>query len=379
MYRYDCCMRPVLITVALVLLVAVSLTAGVLAADWPFWRRAWAWHAAAPQAPVRLPGAWARLTSVSGVRDLPLDVDPGVTAAVSRLLDDAATVALLVARDDRVLFEYYGGTADADVRFDGGELSTLPLVVLYGAAAERGVGATLDGSVATQLGEWSEDPRGEITARLLLQGLSGLQGANGSLFNPFGRSARLASGPNFERAALSFRTAWPAGSHFAANPADAQLAATVLARAANRPLRDLLHEWVVEPLQFASVNVLLDRHRGSMAAHCCIQARARDWLSLGLLVAQQGALGGRRVYSEQFAQQIERTSPVAPNRGLGLRRIELQGGGHGLLAQGRTRLLLADTGSRTAWLWIRTADFTPRQIQELLSAAAEGSPRQPAP
>jgi CubicO group peptidase (beta-lactamase class C family) len=372
-------MRPVLIALALLMLVTVSLAAGVLAADWPFWQRAWAWHEATPQSPVRLPGARARLESAAGVRDLPLDVDPGITSAVSRLLDDAGTAALLVARDDRVLFEYYGGTADADVRFDGGELSTLPLVVLYGAAAERGVGATLDGSIATQLGEWREDARGEITARLLLQGLSGLEGANGSLFNPFGRTARLASGPNFERAALSFRTTWPAGSHFVANPADAQIAATVLARAAERPLMGLLHEWVVEPLQFASINVLLDRHRGAMAAHCCIQARARDWLSLGLLVAQGGTLGGRRVYSEQFAQQIERTSPVAPDRGLGLRRIELQDGRHGLLAQGRTRLLLADPASRTAWLWISTADFTPGQIDQLLGAATEGSARQPAP
>jgi hypothetical protein len=373
-------MRPVLIAVSLLLLVATALVTGVLASDWPFWQRAWRWHASAPLPPERLPGAHARVEGRGSARDLPLAADPAVTAAVSTLLDDPVTEALLVARDDRLLFEYYGAATSAGQRLDGQELAIVPLVLLHGAAAQRGVGPALDQSIAGQLAEWRQDARGEITPRQLLQGLSGLEGADGFLLNPFGHTARLVSGPNFARAALRFRTAWPAGSHYAANPADAQLAALVLVRGTGQPLTVLLRDWLVEPLGLDSMRVLLDRHRGSAAAHCCVQARARDWLSLGLVVAQGGRLEGRQVVSGGFVREIGTSSPVAPERGLGFELVagaSPGGGNRVLLVPGRRRLLLADTASRTAWLWIGRRDFGATHRSALLAAtaAARQSPR----
>lgn len=368
-------MRPLLIVVTLVLLVVASLLTGVVASDWPFWQRAWRWHAAAPAIPARLPGAHAWLASPGEVRELPADADPAISAAVSSLLGGEATEALLVARDDRLLFEYYGPRSGPGARFDSRELSMLPLVALYGAAAERGVGTGLDGGVATQFDEWREDPRGSITPRQLLQGLSGLEAARGEWLNPFGRAARLASGPNFERAALGFRRVWPAGSHYAANPVDAQLAGAALARSVGQPLSSLLDSWLIEPLGLDSVQVLLDRHRGQMAAHCCVRARARDWLTIGLLFAQKGVVAGERVYPERFATQIESSSPVAPQRALGMERVGLAHGGTGLLVGGRQRMLLADPATRTVWLWISAEDFQPAQRVALV-AAAGGAQRQ---
>ncbi|MET0291383.1 MAG: hypothetical protein ABW136_03395, partial [Steroidobacteraceae bacterium] len=184
--------------------------------------------------------------------------------------------------------------------------------------------------------------------------------------------ARLASGPNFARAALTFRSAWPAGSHYAANPADAQLAAMALVRSTGRPLTSLVGQWLVEPLGFDSVQVLLDRHRGAMAAHCCLRARARDWLTLGLLLAQRGTVDGRRVYSERFAGEIESSTPVAPSRALGVERVPLAEGAVGLLVAGGQRLLLADPSTRTAWLWIGSREFQPSHRAALLAAAVPG-------
>ena len=370
-------MRPLLITVSMLLLIVLSLATGVLAADWPFWQRAWRWHVAAPGSPASLPGAHLRVGSAAAPVDLPLDDDQAVTSAVSALLDDEDTQALLVARGDHVLFEYYGADADAGTRLDGRELSALPLVVMYGAAAAQGVPITLDMPVATQLDAWSDDARKQITPRLLLQGLSGLEVRQGDwVLNPFGKQARLLSGPNFERAALRFREAWPAGSHFARNGADAQLAAVVLARAAGRPVTDLLRGWLVEPLGFDAMRVLLDRHRGAMALHCCVQARARDWLSLALLIAQNGELAGRRIYSEAYAREIPDSSPVAPDRALGLARVDLGGSVPGLLAVGAGRLLLVDADSRTAWLWFSRRPLGSTDMDALRQAAARSAGRQ---
>lgn len=370
-------MRPLLITASLLLLIVASLATGVLAADWPFWQRAWRWHVAGTAAPEELPGAHLRIAGATTVVDLPLDVDAAATSAVSNLLDDEATEALLVARGNRVLFEYYGAGVDAASRLDGHELSSLPLVVLYGAAVARGLAVPIDGTIGAQLSAWRDDARGAITPRLLLQGLSGLESrAADSALNPFGKQARLLSGPNFERAALRFRGAWPPGSHFAANGADAQLAAAVLTQATGRPLADLMRDWLVEPLGFESMRVLLDRHRGAMAAHCCLQARARDWLGMALLVAQQGEVGGVRIFDEAYARDIPVSSPVAPSRALGFERVDLGGSVPGLLAAGARRLLLVDADSRTAWLWFSRRELTEAERQDLLSAAAQAAGRQ---
>jgi len=372
-------MRPLLITASLLLLIALSLATGVIAADWPFWQRAWRWHVAGSQAAAELPGAHRRIVGAAMPTDLPLDVDPAVTSAMSSLLDDEATQALLVARGDRVLFEYYGAGADAGTRFDGRALSALPLVALYGAAIAQGLPVSLDAPVRAQLPGW-DDARGDITPRLLLQGLSGLEVREGdTVLNPFGKHARLLSGPNFAQAALRFRQAWPAGSHFAANPADAQLAAVVLARASGRPLTELMRTLLAEPLGMDTMRVLLDRHRGAMAAHCCVQARARDWLTLGLLIAQRGEVAGRRIYARSFADEIPVSSPVAPARALGVERVPVGGQAVGLLAAAPDRLLLVDGDSGTAWLWFSRRALGDADRDALQKAAASAAARQSQP
>lgn len=375
-------MRPVLIVLALVLLVVSSVVGGVLLADWPFWQRAWRWQQAAPEWPSQLPGARLLITAPVPAREMPMASDAAVTAAVSELLDDESTEALLVARADHLLFEYYGQGTGPGTRFDGRELSSLPVMLLYGAAAQRGTGPVLDQGVGAVLAEWREDPRGQITPRQLLQGLSGLDTTRGSFLNPFGRWARLASGPNFERAALRWELTWPPGSRYAANPADAQLAAAALRASAGRAVADLLRDWLVTPLALDGMRVLLDRHRGSMAAHCCVQARARDWLTLVLLLAQDGEVAGERIYPEDFAHEMVGVSPVAPERALGVQRVQLPDGSQALLARGRTRLLLADPHSRAAWLWFRGEAAEEEAVSRLVNAAlrarsandAEGSP-----
>jgi hypothetical protein len=343
-YRYDCFMRPVLVVLALVLLILLSVTVGVLAADWPFWQRAWQWQVASSPWPARLPGAHAVLRPATEVRELPRGVDASVSAAVSELLDAEGTEAL-------------------------------PVMLLYGAAALRGSGPPLDEGVGALLPAWQEDPRGQITPRQLLQGLSGLEAPRWAPLNPFGKAARLAAGPNFERAALRYRSAWPPGSHYAANPADPQLAAAVLARSTGLPVAALLRDWLAQPLGLDTLRVLLDRHRGSMAVHCCVQARARDWLTLGLLVAQDGELAGRRIYPARFAQQVLGTSPVAPERALGVQRVRLAAGETALLVRGHNRLLLADPHARAAWLWFGSRDLDDAALARLLRAVDATAPR----
>jgi len=110
--------------------------------------------------------------------------------------------------------------------------------------------------------------------------------------------------------------------------------------------------------------------------HCCVRARARDWLTLALLIAQQGEVAGRRVYSPAHAREVSVSSPVAPTRALGVERVDLGGSVPGLLAAGAERLLLVDADSRTAWLWFSRRELASSDLDALRGAAARSAGRQ---
>jgi hypothetical protein len=59
--------------------------------------------------------------------------------------------------------------------------------------------------------------------------------------------------------------------------------------------------------------------------------------------------------------------------------VELPGGGNALLAAGARRLLLADSASRTAWLWVGSRDLQGSHRTALLEAAAQAAGRQSQP
>ena len=131
-------MRRLLVTFCLVWLVLASLAVGVLAADWPFWQRAWHWHAAPSGYPDHVPGSWLGLGRGAGSA-LP-EAEPASPegAALLQLAAKYATQALLVTRGDTTLAQYYGVGVNADTLLQGRGLTELILAPLYGVARLTG-------------------------------------------------------------------------------------------------------------------------------------------------------------------------------------------------------------------------------------------------
>jgi CubicO group peptidase (beta-lactamase class C family) len=357
-----------LVLFVLVFVVAVSFGIAVVAADWPFWQRAWRWHSAGPAGPAEVPGAWARIGTGVGDPWPAVEPDPQISAVLTQLAVETAARALLVVRDGQLLVEHYGKNVDFGTRLQGGALTALVLAPLYGL--ERQAGADLLDIPLRQLvpGFPDQDVRGDILPRQLLWQVSGLESPAWQPLNPFSAGAQLFFGPNFARAALDARLVWPPGSHFEVSPANAQLLALALQTNRGVSLAHLLDVQLWRPLGAGEALVALDRPGGEMAAHCCLAATGRDWLRLARLFAEDGAVGSRRLLPPGFVAEMAQSTPVHPGYGLGL-EVEPDAAGEPLLwGSAPGRLLLAVPARRIAAIWFGP-DTTTAQVRAGLASA----------
>lgn len=275
-------MQRVLVILAVSALVTVSLGVGALTADWPFWRRAWAWHAADGGWPSSVPGPRAVMRGGGG---RPLEFAPAAEALASAA-QGVRTQLLLRVRDGQADAWFAPGT-HARSGVDGHGLAAALLVPLF-AALEQRHPDLLDAPVGAWIDAWRQDQRGAYTSRqLLAQALDPAAAVPvRAPLNPFSARARLVSGPDFQQAAMAVLDP-PTVAAGSAPAAAAQLLASVAATVEQTEFGPLLEREVWSRLAQDDATLLLDHRRGMAAAHCCVRAAAADWLRLGLALAAQ--------------------------------------------------------------------------------------------
>jgi CubicO group peptidase (beta-lactamase class C family) len=352
-------MQRALIIVVMVALVIAAITAGALAAHWPFWQRAWQWHvatAALPEArwPEKLAGPTRTLQPAAQPISLSIAVDPSLEAASQTGTSQAGTTHLMVGDSDGRTRAHFAAGVDGRTPVDGRGLSNGLVVLLYGALMHDGRMNLLDEPVGNTLAQWHDDPRGAITPRQLFWQLSGLAGTPFRPLNPFSPLAQLASGPDFQRAVLRTPLRYPPGSHFAESTANAQLLALVASSLSGESHGDALQRLLWSRVAADPATGLLDRRRGELAAHCCFIASAGDWLRLGLLLANHGRAEGLQILPEEFVDEVATVSAVNPGQGLG---FQVMAGADGkrllqLATTGRRLMVAPDSGGALLWVGV---------------------------
>jgi hypothetical protein len=271
-------MQRVVLIVAVFLLVAASIGVGALTANWPFWRRAWTWHAAEGGWPSALPGPHAVVRGGGGAPLQFASALPDLAAAATT----ARTRLLLRARAGGADAWFAPGSTAA-VIIDGRGLTPVVLSALF-AQLERQHPGLLDQPAGAWIDAWRQDVRGAVTPRQLLAQLADGRAARPGFasLNPISPAAQLASGPDFQPAGLVlFDTREPEASGVA-QAAAAQVLAGIAALVGNGTFTTVLERELWSALATGDATVLLDRRRGSAAMHCCLRAAAADWLRLAL-------------------------------------------------------------------------------------------------
>jgi CubicO group peptidase (beta-lactamase class C family) len=369
--------RRVMLIVTLVLLVAGSSIAGIVAADWPFWKRVVAlaqlndggeWPDSFYSPVARIDGGGAGRAFFAAAAPPELTIEPAALEAAAAWAGEHNSVALLVLHRGRVQLERYWQGMTPDAFFSGRAMSRSLVGIVYGYAVADGV-LGLDEPAGKYLAEWRNDPRGAITIRQLLQNRSGLEelSLNAVQVAPdvsplqraiaFGGSAftkntRLALGTDFAAAALSLDLAHEPGARFAFSNANAQLLGVILERATGEAFERYVERRLWAPLSAGAGEFYMDRRGGMPAVYCCFRATPRDWLRVGALLAGDGAIDGRQVLPPGWVEQLATTSPITPLYGLQVWSGRARAGLREYIAGSGTGIQHGedDVAERTIWM-----------------------------
>jgi CubicO group peptidase (beta-lactamase class C family) len=318
--------RPAL---AAALLLAGGLAAGTLL---------WVGHRALAEPP-REPVAGGNEPPAPRVAPELESLDPRSLEEAGRYAGLHGSQALIVSRHDHIVFERYWHGSGFDTVSDAQSFTPLLAALATGVAiSHRRIGWP-DEPIGALIAEWSDDPRGVITVRNLLQSSSGLKPMAGA-----GRSAK-----DFAGAALSEPLAATPGLRRLEQPAEPQLLALILERATHERYASYLSEALWRRIGAGDAWLELDRPGGTARADCCMLARQGDWIRIGELLLRDGNYRGDEVIRPGWVALLRTPSRADPAFGA---YVRLTGpatpGGEGYAA--RDLFVVGGAGGNRLWL-----------------------------
>ena len=276
-------------------------------------------------APVETPLSAEALNAVSAQPDAPRE-------ALARAIDDlftdnqaGETRALLVLHNGHIVAERYAGGYDAHTRFAGWSRGPSVTGVLIGLLVADGR-LRLDEPVPIPLWQRSEDPRGEITLRQLLQMRSGLSHHEEADPRETSDTARMLFLDGRDDMA-----AYAEQQPLAANPGSTwnystattvildDLAARVLTdrtdpESRRQAVTEYLRTRLLEPVGLHSMVGEYDA-AGTLIGGGMIQAGAHDWARFGEFLRNGGAVRGAQIVPRAWIEFM--TTPAPHNAGYG--------------------------------------------------------------
>lgn len=308
-------------------IVPVTQPAPTLAQRWAGEQRFWTrWMTIQAQTPPSLP-AWLDVTeTVSGGfrAELPTrastqrGIAADALAAAEAYASKTQSLSLLVWRDGAIEYEkYWNGRGPDDVS-ETYSMAKSVLALAIGRAVADGAIDSVDDAAAKYIAEWRGTAKETLTIRQLLQMASGVRHVR---FNyalrqsPWSPGLRTFLGPDLEATALAFSVDQVPGAGFNYNSINTQLLLVVLQRATGRRYADFVSERLWRPLGAKDATLWLDRPDGTPRAFSYFIARPRDWLRLGVMIADRGRFEGREILPPSWIEAMTTPSAKNPNYG----------------------------------------------------------------
>jgi len=221
----------------------------------------------------------------------------------------------LIVRRDTILLERYFFGAEPDDRFVSQSVGKSILSILVGAALEQGKLGDVDDPVVRYLPELTSSGYREVTIKQALQMATGVDYSEDYRDSTSGAAsigaALVAGRPSFEDFVRSMRpTATAPGTRFEYQSVNTQLLGQLLEKVTGMPLARWAELALWSKLGADSDGFFYQaKGQPGTCAFACFNATLRDYARVGLLMAGGGALGGRRVVSQEWVRQS--TTPDA--------------------------------------------------------------------
>ena len=208
-------------------------------------------------------------------------LDRGALQAAADYAGEHGSRALIVSRNDHIVFERYWQGSRFETLADAQSFTPLLAALAAGVAISHRQIGWPDEPIGALISEWRQDPRGAITVRNLLH-----------------------------------------------SPADAQRLALVLERATHQRYALYLSQVLWRRIGAADAWLRLDHPAGAAHADCCLLARQGDWIRIGQLLLRDGNYRGDEVIrpgwvtlmrtpsraNSQSGAYLRPGSPAAPGR-----------------------------------------------------------------
>jgi CubicO group peptidase (beta-lactamase class C family) len=223
------------------------------------------------------------------------------------------TTALLILKGDTILVERYQYDRTPEQRMTSYSMVKTVVGMLTGIALSEGVIGSLDDRADKYVTELKGTPYGETTIRHLLTMSSGVQFSEVGGSDDLATLARLSFLGQSEGGAATmkpFRTRErPQGESFHYSSGDTQVLGLVLRAATGKPLSDYFSDKIWKPMGAeADASWNIDKG-GYETAYSSMNATARDYARLGLLLANDGALDGTQIIPAAWVRAA--TTPPA--------------------------------------------------------------------
>ena len=223
--------------------------------------------------------------------------------------------ALLIYQGGEVILEKYFDGFDAQTISDTQSMHKTVLAMLVGIALDEGVIKSIDEPASNYLDEWKNDSRKLITIKHLLQQSSGLD-YPGFSYHPLSDFNKLMLGEDVTKMTLQQKVYRKPNEVFEYNGVNPQNLGLLLQRAYGKRYADLLSEKLWQKIAEDDATVILDSEKYKMPrTYCCLNATARDWLRIGILILNEGKLGQKQIVPKSWIKDMKIPAETNANYG----------------------------------------------------------------
>ena len=225
--------------------------------------------------------------------------DPALKAALDHAFEERTeppfrrTRAVVVVHDGKVIAERYAPGIGIDTQLSGFSMTKSVINALIGVLTQHGLTSP---SMPAPIPEWrgADDPRREIEVEHLMRMTTGLDlDETNSGFDP---SSRMYLEEDMSAYATRAKMIAPLGTRFHYSGATTQILARIIRDLTGGPEQTLAFAWreLFNPLGMRHVTLEFDG-AGTLQGANYMLASARDWAKLGVLYANDGVVGGKKM------------------------------------------------------------------------------------
>lgn len=244
-----------------------------------------------------------------------------IDTTIYKKIKEYDPTALLVLKDERILFEKYWHNYDENsvTNSFSAAKSIVGLAVLV--AVQIDSIKSLDQQVIDFIPELKGEYREEVTVRHLLNMTSGIN-FDESYGNPFGFMAKAYYGTDLMKKTLSYEAEDKPGEEWKYLGGNTILLSEIVRRVSGMTLSDFVSKHIWKKIGAPHAAYWnLDEEGGDEKAYCCFYTSLRDFARFGFMLADNGLVFDRPVLNGKLVRELKK--PVLLNNGISVRHYSM--------------------------------------------------------